>query len=115
MNIDNLINYVEKNFRKTFYRNDYEILEYISKQNFSESEIKNAVEICKQNNTDSIRYLQRVLQNQKKETKTEWLDIEVPKKLIDAEDRQLAREFYYQFCDSKEEAEKRIKELNLED
>lgn len=115
MNIDNLINYVEKNFRKTLYRIDFEILEDISKQNFSEEQIKNAVEICKQNNTDSVRYLQKVLQNTKQEAKTEWLDTETNKQPLDAEDKKIAREFYYQFCDSKEEAEKRIKELNLED
>ena len=115
MNINSLIEYIEQNFRKTLYRMDYEILEDIEKANYSEQQIKDAVAYCLEHNTDSIRYLQKVLQNQKKEIKTEWLDTKTDKQPLDAEDRKFAREFYYQFCDSKEEAEKRIKELNLED
>lgn len=115
MNINSLIEYIEKNFRKTLYRIDYEILEDIEKANYSEQQIKDAIAYCLEHNTDSIRYLQKVLQNQKKEIKTEWLDTETDKQPLDAADRKFAREFYYQFCDSKEEVEKRIKELNLED
>ena len=118
MNINKLIEYIEQNFRKTLYRMDYEILEDIEKANYSEQQIKDAVAYCLEHNTDSIRYLQKVLQNQKKEEpkKTSWIDNEeLVKEMLDAVERKFAREFYYQFCDSKEEAEKRIKELNLED
>ena len=116
MNINKLIEYIEQNFRKTLYRMDYEVLEDIEKQNYTEEQIKNAVAYCLEHNTDSIRYLQKVLRNMKtEEPKTTWMDKTQDKELLDAEDKKFAREFYYQFCDSKEEAEKRIKELNLED
>ena len=118
MDINSLLEYIEQNFRKTLYRMDYEILEDIAKQNYSEAAIKSAIDYCIEHNSDSTRYLQKVLQNQKKEEpkKTSWIDNEeLVKEMLDAADRKFAREFYYQFCDSKEEAEKTIKELNLED
>lgn len=78
MNINKLIEYIEQNFRKTLYRMDYEILEDIEKANYTEQQIKDAIAYCIEHNTDSIRYLQRVLQNTKIEVskKTSWYEIQ---------------------------------------
>lgn len=48
-----------------------------------------------------------------KNIKPEWKNVKAEP--LDTQDKKIAREFYYQFCVTKEEAEKRIKELNLED
>lgn len=118
MNINNLIEYIEQNFRKTLYRMDFEILENISKQNYTELQIKQAVDYCKEQNVDSLRYLYKVLINMKQNettiSKNKWLDDEnIKSEPLDKEDKKWAREFYYQFCDSKEEAMKKIIKLNL--
>ena len=101
MNITKLIEYIEQNFRKTLYRIDYEILDDISKQNFSEEQIKNAVEICKQNNTDSVKYLQRVIQNTKTEEtkKPSWYEIqdEIKAVPLSAEERKEMEELLKPF------------------
>lgn len=76
MDINSLLEYIEQNFRKTLYRMDYEILEDIAKQNYSEAAIKSAIDYCIEHNSDSTRYLQKVLQNTKQEKtkKISWLD-----------------------------------------
>ena len=90
MNINKLIEYIEQNFRKTLYRMDFEILENISEQNYSERQIIEAVKYCNEHNTDSIRYLQKVLLNQKQEVKTSWLDKKQTKESLNAEDKKWA-------------------------
>lgn len=119
INLDMFINYVQENFRKNLYPMDYEILQNIANENKKEDIIK-AINYCKEKKIDSIKYLQRVLTNKFYEEEKEildnpkWLTEEIITEPLSKEDRQFARDYYYQFCDSKEEAEKRIKELGLE-
>lgn len=119
INLDMFINYVQENFRKNLYPMDYEILHNIAKENKKE-DIINAINYCREKKIDSVKYLQRVLANKSYEEDKEvldnpkWLNEEIITEPLSKEDRQFARDYYYQFCDSEEEAEKRIKELGLE-
>lgn len=119
INLDMFINYVQENFRKNLYPMDYEILHNIAKENKKE-DIINAINYCREKKIDSVKYLQRVLANKSYEEDKEvldnpkWLNEEIITEPLSKEDRQFARDYYYQFCDSEEEAEKRIKELGME-
>ncbi len=94
MNINNLIEYIEKNFRSRLYREDYEILENIVNANYRETQIKQAVDYCKDHYIDSLRYLHKVLINMKKDTKAIekplWMDSEIKAETMsDAELREM--------------------------
>ena len=103
MNIDSLIDYVEQNFRTTLYGIDYEILESISKSNYSESQIKEAVNRCKENNTDSIKYLQKVLINMKQNNisiqKPSWMDTNIKAEKCSDEELQELQEMMKEFME----------------
>jgi len=116
---EKFVEYIQENYRMHVNSKDYEMLETIAKD-YSAEEIMKAIEYSKSRGSDSLIYLQKVLKNkyyqvQKEEEKTpEWLDTEIKCELIDEEDKEWARNYYYKYCDSNEEAEENIKKLNLE-
>ena len=72
-NIEIYIEEIEK-FKPVLNPTDYELINQI-KDKYSIEEVKKAIDICKQNNAYSIKYLLQVLINKpKKKNQPEWLD-----------------------------------------
>ncbi len=117
---DKFVDYIQKNYRMHLNSRDYEMLQAIA-DDYNADEIMKAIEYSKNRGSDSLIYLQDALKNkyyqsQKEEEKgPDWLEKEVKKEPLDEEECEWARSFYYKYCDSKEEVEKRIEELGLEE
>ena len=103
MNINSLIEYIEKNFRRTLYRMDYEILEDIEKANYSEQQIKDAVAYCIEHHVDSLRYLEKVLINMKQDkqviNKPSWLDMDIKAEKCSEEELKELEELFKEFME----------------
>ena len=110
-------NYIQENYRSSLNSIDYDILTDIA-ENYSSPEIIKAINYCKAKSSNSLMYLKDAL-NKKyyeldiKAIRPDWMDKEIKEKPLTEEDIIFAKEFYYQFCDAKEEAERRIKEVGL--
>jgi len=115
---DDFIDYIQKNYRMHLNSKDYEMLETIADA-YNAEDIMKAIEYSKNRGSDSLIYLQDALKNKyyqdkKQEEKgPEWLDNKVQKEPLDEEDKEWVRNYYYKYCDSKEEAEKLINAFNL--
>ena len=115
VNLEKLISYVEANYRSNLVPVDYEILKEIS-ETYKSAEILKAIQYCKAQKSNSLKYLQDALSKKyygEIQIIPEWMDKAVKKLMLNGDDKTFAKEFYYQFCDNKEEAEKRIKEMEL--
>jgi len=111
MNINSLIDYVEKNYRRLNHRTDFEILENISNSDYSELHIKKAIDYCKDHHVDSLRYLEKVLINIKKGylsdkpeykvlEKPSWLDLpEIKKVPLSYDERKELEELLEEFME----------------
>lgn len=103
MNINNLIDYVEKNYRRLNHREDFEILENISNSNYNEIQIKNAIDYCKDHHVDSLRYLEKVLINMKQDkqviNKPSWLDMDIKAEKCSEEELKELEELFKEFME----------------
>lgn len=115
VNHEKLVSYIEANYRSNLVPIDYEILKEISEK-FKREEILKAIQYCKKRKSNSLKYLYDALQKKYYgdcQLPPKWMEKDFTKEALNAECKIFAKEFYYQFCDSKEEAEKRIKEMEL--
>lgn len=115
VNLEKLISYIETNYRSNLVPIDYEILKEISEKYKSE-EILRAIQYCKKQNSNSLKYLQDALSKKYYgdfQTVSDWMNKTIEIEKLSKADIDFVKEFYCQFCDSKEEAEKRIKEMEL--
>lgn len=115
VNLEKLISYIETNYRSNLVPIDYEILKEISEKYKSE-EILRAIQYCKKQNSNSLKYLQDALSKKYYgdfQTVPDWMNKTIEIEKLSKADIDFVKEFYCQFCDSKEEAEKRIKEMEL--
>lgn len=115
VNLEKLISYIETNYRSNLVPVDYEILKEIS-ETYKSEEILKAIQYCKKQNSNSLKYLQDALSKKYYgdfQTVPDWMNKTIEIEKLSKADIDFVKEFYYQFCDSKEEAEKRIKEMEL--
>lgn len=115
VNLEKLISYIETNYRSNLVPIDYEILKEISEKYKSE-EILRAIQYCKKQNSNSLKYLQDALSKKYYgdfQIVPDWMNKTIEIEKLSKSDIDFVKEFYYQFCNSKEEAEKRIKEMEL--
>ena len=118
-NIHSLLKYIQENYRHVLLKEDFKIINSIN-DNFSNSEIIKGIEYCLSRKTNSLKYLEKTLKNKYYETVEplpSWLNettVSEPLTEDDTEWANWSRDFYYKFCDTKEEAEKRIRENGLE-
>lgn len=113
--LEKLISYIETNYRSNLVPIDYEILKEISEK-YKSKEILKAIQYCKKQNSNSLRYLQDALSKKYYgyfRIIPDWMNKTIELEKLSKADIDFVKEFYYQFCDSKEEAEKRIKEMEL--
>lgn len=113
--LEKLISYIETNYRSNLVPIDSEILKEISEK-YKSKEILKAIQYCKRQNSNSLRYLQDALSKKYYgdfQIVPDWMNKTIKVEKLTKADINFVKEFYYQFCDSKEEAEKRIKEMEL--
>lgn len=118
INITKFINYIQTTYRTRISAIEYEKLMNIAKE-YDREELLQAVDYCKNKGTDSINYLEKTLANKYYKSNLgielpKWCDEELIAQPLDEEEKEWARNFYYKYCDSVEEAEARIKENCLE-
>lgn len=113
--LEKLISYIETNYRSDLVPIDYEILKEISEKYKSE-EILKAIQYCKKQKSNSLKYLQDALSKKYYgdfQMVPDWMNKTIELEKLSKTDIDFVKGFYYQFCHSKEEAEKRIKEMEL--
>lgn len=118
---EKFIDYIQKEYRQCVLNNkDYEILEKLSKE-YSANEIKQALDYCKNQKTDSLVYLEKCLLNKYYEQDgivdvPEWIQHpEICKsEPLSEEDKEWARGFYKKYCDTEKEYYERLKANGLE-
>lgn len=113
--LEKLISYIETNYRSNLVPIDYEILKEISEKYKSE-EILKAIQYCKKQKSNSLKYLQDALSKKYYgdfQIVPDWMNKTIELEKLSKTDIDFVKGFYYQFCHNKEEAEKRIKEMEL--
>lgn len=117
-NIHSLLKYIQENYRHVLLKEDFKIINSIN-DNFSNSEIIKGINYCLTKKTNSLKYLEKTLENKYYEMSSvsaspPWFYENIVAEPLIANEKEWGRNFYYKYCDSTEETEKRIRENGLE-
>ena len=85
---------IQKNYRSVLNVTDYQIIEQIESK-YSLEQVNDAINVAKKCNTDSLRYLVKVLESKLiKENKTpDWLNKEIVNEKLTNEDIKIKEDF----------------------